>query len=264
MEAGGRLRHVAGVHPVLIRLGGFEIHTYGVLVAAGFLCGLWLAQWRARRAGLPVEIVGQLGLWILVSAMVGAKLFYVVFFWPEFIESWRAHGPGALRAGFVFYGGFIGATVTVLVYLRRRELPAWRLADVFAPALPLGHALGRLGCFFEGCCYGKSCALPWAVRLPGHEVAVHPTPLYESAGNLLLMAGLLVWERGPRRVGELWWGYVLGYAVLRFAVEFFRGDYSRRYWGGLTLGHWIAAVLAVAAVAGWGIQARRAPTSRMT
>jgi phosphatidylglycerol:prolipoprotein diacylglycerol transferase len=232
-------------------LGQVEIHTYGALVAAGFLGGLWLAQSRARRAGLAPEIVSELGLWIIVAAMLGAKLFYLIFFWPEFAASWRASGPAALRAGFVFYGGFLGAVLWVLGYARVKQLPLWPLADSFAPALPLGHALGRLGCFFEGCCYGKTCPAPWGVTFPGHAAAVHPTQLYEAAGNLVLLAGLLALDRRRRPAGQLWWLYVLGYAGLRFTIEFFRGDYSRYYWGGLTLGHWIAGGLAV--VAGLGL-----------
>ena len=241
---------VTGMHPVLIRLGTLEIHTYGVLVATGFLAGILTAQHRARRSGLAPERISDLGVWLIVAAMLGAKLFHIVFFWNDFIEGWRATGLASLRAGFVFYGGFLGATAGLLVYARLNKLPAWQLADVLAPSGALGHAFGRLGCFFEGCCYGKACALPWAIHLPGHATAVHPTQLYEAAGNLVIFAGLSAYYRRRRFASQICWLYVLSYGVLRFGVEFFRGDYDVHYFGVLTIAHIMAGVLILVAVAG--------------
>jgi phosphatidylglycerol:prolipoprotein diacylglycerol transferase len=230
------------MYPVLIRFGALEIHTYGVLVAAGFLAGLALAQHRARCEGILAESIGDLGVWLIVSAMLGAKLFHIVFFWNDFIGGWRESGLASLRAGFVFYGGFVGAAVTGILYARANGLAIWKLADVFAPALALGHALGRLGCFFEGCCYGQACSAPWAVKFPPPHVhagvALHPTQLYEVAGNFAIFAGLAVYRK--RFDSEVWWLYVLSYGVVRFIIEWFRGDYSNRYFGILTIGHCVA------------------------
>ncbi|NQU11876.1 prolipoprotein diacylglyceryl transferase [bacterium] len=242
------------MHPVFIRLGPLEIHTYGVLVAIGFALGLATAARRARISeGLRAETIYDLGVWLIVAGLAGGKLFHIVFFWPDFLLSWQEMGWQALRVGFVFYGGLIGAALATIVYARRRNLPLAKLADACLPSVALGHAFGRLGCFFEGCCYGTACALPWAVRFPAHHPAhsypVHPTQLYEAAGNLLLFAGLTLWYRQKRFDGQIAWLYVLGYGVIRFVVEFFRGDYAERWLGLFSASHLIAAIAAVAAVA---------------
>ncbi len=239
------------MHPIFLQFGDFAIHTYGVLVAIGFMLGLTLAARQARRAGLPAEQITNLGVWLIVAGMTGGKLFHVMFFWPEFSAAWRSAGWKSLREGFVFYGGFIGASVAAVVYCRRHRLSLWTVADVFAPYVALGHAFGRLGCFFNGCCFGRECHLPWAVRYPPpHEwagVAVHPTQLYEVVGNLVIFAGLRLFYRHRRFPGQVWWLYVLSYGLLRFGVEFTRGDYPY-YLGRFTIGQAIAAMLiAVAA-----------------
>ncbi len=242
------------MHPIFIRLGDFAIHTYGVLVAVGFALGLWLAARRARVAGIDHEQVQLLGVWLIVAGMLGAKLFYIVFFWHDFVTGWRVAGIPSLREGFVFYGGFIGAIGATILFARTKQLPLWRLADVLAPLVALGHVFGRLGCFFNGCCYGHPCRLPWAVRFPDPHVLagtpLHPTQLYEAAGNLALFAGLLAFDRRRRFDGQVWWTYVVAYGVLRFGIEFFRGDYEARYAGVLTLSQFIALALIVAGVVG--------------
>ena len=240
------------MHPIFLRLGGFPIHTYGVLVALGFLAGLGVAAARARKAGMAPEQINDLGVWLILTGMAGGKLFHIVFFWPDFLAGWRAEGLASLREGFVFYGGFITASLATVVYTRRKHLPLMKVADLLAPGVALGHLFGRLGCFFNGCCFGKPCSLPWAVDFPAphplHGIPVHPTELYEAAGNLLIFCGLLGWERRKRFDGQVWWLYVLSYGILRFVVEFFRGDYPTYYLGWFTLGHAIAAVMILLAL----------------
>jgi phosphatidylglycerol---prolipoprotein diacylglyceryl transferase len=246
------------MHPVLFRLGSLEIHTYGVMVAAGFLLGLLTAARRAKTAGIDPERINDLGIWLIVAGMLGGKLFHVVFFWRDFLDGWRAAGFASLREGFVFYGGFIAASVATLAYVRLKKLPLAKVADAFAPSVALGHGFGRLGCFFEGCCYGKPCALPWAVRFPFSPAPRHPTELYEAAGNFVIFAALAAYYRRRKFDGEIWWLYVLCYGALRFAVEFFRGDYDVHYFGIFTLGQFVAAVMIVVALAGWKLCRRSA------
>jgi phosphatidylglycerol:prolipoprotein diacylglycerol transferase len=240
------------MHPILIHMQWLDIHTYGVLVAAGFLIGLAVAAHRARREGLPPEQVSDLGVWLIVSGMLGGKLFHIVFFWNDFIAGWHEEGLRSLREGFVFYGGFIAATLTAVGYTRAKRLPLAKLADLMAPCVALGHALGRLGCFFNGCCYGKACSLPWAVTFPPpHTMAgipVHPTQLYEVIGNAGLFFGLSAFAKHKRFNGQVWWLYVLGYGVLRFIVECFRGDYERHYFGVFTIGQAVATAMIVVAL----------------
>ena len=242
------------MHPEFIRLGPLDIHTYGVLLAIGCIVGLAVAVRRARCEGIDPERIADLGAWLIVSGMVGGKLFHILFFWDDFIAGLRAEGLRSLREGFVFYGGFIVASLAGVVYARRKRLPVAKLADIFAPSVALGHAFGRLGCFFNGCCFGRACTLPWAVRFPPpHAMAgipVHPTELYEVFGNLVIFAGLSAFYRHKRFDGQIWWGYVLSYGVLRFTVDFFRGDYATYYFGVLTIGHLMAmAMIVVAATA---------------
>jgi len=245
------------MHPILFRVGPLDIHTYGVLVAAGFLLGLSLASRRARAQGLEPHAVSDLGIWIIIAGMGGAKLFHVLFCWEEVVGAWRQEGLRSLREGFVFYGGFLGAVLATILFARKRRLPLWKLADLLAPCLALGHALGRVGCFFNGCCYGSACRWPWAVSFPGnhltHGKPVHPTQLYEAIGNLLLFAVLSAFSRRKRFDGQVWWWYVLVYGAMRFAIEFVRGDYTTYYFGIFTIAHLIAGVMMlVAAVALWG------------
>jgi phosphatidylglycerol---prolipoprotein diacylglyceryl transferase len=253
------------MHPEFIRLGPLDIHTYGVLVAIGFMVGLWVAMRRAPSEGIRPEQVTDLGVWLIISGMLGGKLFHVIFFWNDFIAAWHAEGLRSLREGFVFYGGFIVASLTAVAYARLKRLPLAKLADVFAPAIALGHAFGRLGCFFNGCCYGKACAFPWAVKFPQPHlmagIPVHPTELYEALGLLAIFSGLTAFYRRKRFDGQVWWLYVLSYGALRFLVEFFRGDYEMYYGGVFTLGHVIAGLMMVVALTALACS-RRVGTSR--
>jgi phosphatidylglycerol:prolipoprotein diacylglycerol transferase len=242
------------VHPILFRIGPLDIHTYGVLVALGFIVGLWIAARRAPTQGIKPEQISDLGVWLIIAGMAGGKLFHIIFFWDEFMDGWRQEGLRSLREGFVFYGGFIGACLTTIAYARMKRLPLWKLADVCAPSVALGHAFGRLGCFFNGCCYGKACSLPWAVRFPSphltHTFPVHPTQLYEVLGNVAIFAGLSACLCHKRFDGQVWWLYVLSYGALRFVIELFRGDYETYYFGVFTLGHIIATVMIAVALIG--------------
>ena len=248
------------MYPLFLHLGPLAIHTYGVLVALGFLFGLMLVARRAKAQGIPPTAISDLGVWLIVAGMGGAKLFYIVVHWPDFVAGWRVSGVAALREGFVFYGGFIAACVATIVFARRRQLNLWKLADAFAPGVALGHAFGRLGCFFNGCCYGLPTHCSLAVRFPAghlmHDIPVHPTQLYEVAGNLLLMAGLLAWGRRQRFAGQTWWLYVLGYGVLRLVVEHFRGD-DIRWLGLFTAGQAVAVAMIVVAVVALPVMGRR-------
>jgi len=239
------------MHPEFIRLGPLDIRTYGVLVAVGFMVGLAVAAWRARREGIDPERVTDFGVWLVISGMLGGKLFYILFFWSDFVYGWQHEGLRSLREGFVFYGGFITASLTAVAYATIKRLPMAKMGDILAPSIALGHAFGRMGCFLNGCCFGKRCALPWAVTFPPPHVMagipVHPTELYEVFGNLAIFAGLSAFFRHRQYDGQVWWLYVLGYGVLRFVVEFFRGDYDVHYFGVLTVGQLVAMTMIVTA-----------------
>jgi phosphatidylglycerol---prolipoprotein diacylglyceryl transferase len=242
------------MHPILLRLGTLDIHTYGVLVAMGFMVGLAVAAQRAKLERIHPDRIGDLGVWLVVAGMLGGKLFHIAFFWSDFVAAWRERGIGSLREGFVFYGGFIAASVTVLVFAHVKKLPWAKLADVLAPSVAIGHFFGRLGCFFEGCCYGNACTAPWAVhypdRHPMHNIPAHPVQLYEAFGNLLIFFGLLAAYRYKKQDGQIWWLYVLVYGTLRLVTESFRGDYFSFVFDRVTIGQVVAVVMVIVAVLG--------------
>ncbi|HYO64230.1 MAG TPA: prolipoprotein diacylglyceryl transferase [Pyrinomonadaceae bacterium] len=221
------------MYPELIRIGGFPLNTYGVLLALSFLGALMVAARLAARDGLPRERVYDLGLWMLVAALVGSK---VLMLWtePEYrANPWHLLSLDFVRSGGVFYGGFLGAVLAGYLLMRRYGLPWWRTADAFAPGIALGQALGRQGCFAAGCCWGKPTSLPWGVEFTeaGHEVtgvpvgvSLHPTQLYESFFALLLFAFLVWLHRRKRFDGQVILFYGVLYAAARFLIEFVRDD----------------------------------------
>jgi phosphatidylglycerol---prolipoprotein diacylglyceryl transferase len=251
------------VHKVAFSLGGFQVYWYGVLVATGFLAGLWTASRRGLRDGIRAETILDVGPWLLLGAVVGSRALYV-------INNWQADFAGKpwfnivnlRQGGLVFYGGLIGAASATIVYLLVKKLPVWKLADALAPSIALGACFGRLGCFMNGCCYGQPTSLPWAVHFPAeHETrgaGVHPVQLYDSFGNLGLYLFLAWLYRRKTFDGQVFAAHLLCYAVLRSFVERFRNDYgvSDYFLGGLlTPGQFISiGILAAGAILYWRLK----------
>src|SRR6476469_1845982 len=246
------------MYPRLIELGPVTVYTYGVLLAAAYLLGLKLAMVRAKKRGLDQNRVLDLGIYIIISALVGAKLLLLVTDFRSFTADPRELLTLA-RSGGVFYGGLILAVVVALWYIRRAGLPLWTTCDVFAPGIALGHVVGRFGCFFAGCCYGRPTTLPWGITFTDPFAAanvgtplgvpLHPTQLYEAAAEALILAILLLTERkGKPFAGRTFWLYMLLYAISRFGIEFFRGD-ERGNVGPLSTSQFISVVLAPLAIA---------------
>jgi phosphatidylglycerol:prolipoprotein diacylglycerol transferase len=219
--------------PELFRIGDFPVHTYGVLLALAFVASLFVASRLAERDGLPRERVFDLGLWMLLGGLLGSKLLLMLAE-PQYGTSvWNLLSVDFLRSGGVWYGGFLGGLATALFLMRRYRLPFWKTTDAFAPGVALGQAVGRLGCFAAGCCWGDSCELPWAVTFPKEAerttgvpagVPLHPTQLYES-GAVLVVFLLLLWlHRRKRFDGQVITLYAVLYSAVRFTVEFFRDD----------------------------------------
>jgi phosphatidylglycerol---prolipoprotein diacylglyceryl transferase len=221
------------MYPELFRIGNFPVNTYGVLLALAFLAALLVAARLGARDGLPRERIYDLGLWMLLAALVGSK---VLMLWtePSYAEDpLHLISLDFLRSGGVFYGGLIGAVMTGYLLARYYGLAWWKTADAFAPGIALGQAIGRQGCFAAGCCWGKPTSLPWGVRFTplGHEVTgvplgvdLHPTQLYESAATLFLFLFLLWLHRRKRFSGQVILFYAVLYSIIRFAIEFLRDD----------------------------------------
>ena len=235
------------MYPKLISIGSFYIPTYGVLVALGFLAGLWIVMRLAQRDGIPGQKVTDLAVYCAIAGIVGAKLFMFLFDIGDYIRDPRQiFSLETLQAAGVFHGGFIVALVVGVLYMRKLKLPVWRTMDAFAPGVAAGQAIGRLGCFAAGCCWGRECTLPWGVRFRSDFAApvpldrtLHPVQLYESAADLVIFAVLYRYFHRPHRQGGVIGLYLVLYSTARFIIEFFR-VHEQSLFGPFSLTQWIA------------------------
>lgn len=229
------------MHPILLSAPFFTLYTYGLILALAYLSSLWWLFRGARREGFDRDQVAGLGLWVIIGAIVGAKALMILRSLPYYLdhpsEFWSL---GTLQSGGDFYGGFIGALfATIVFFSRHRHLPRWRIADLCGPAIALGQAIGRLGCFMAGCCYGCATDRPWGVVFtdPVAEeiigtplgITVHPVQVYESILCFALFIFLVWLSRRKHFEGQIILAYSISYAVIRFVLEFFRGDSVRGF-----------------------------------
>jgi phosphatidylglycerol---prolipoprotein diacylglyceryl transferase len=227
------------VHPIAFQLGPVTVHWYGIMMAVAFLAGLWTASRRGVRDQISPESIMDLGPWLILGTIVGARSLYVFMFWNEqFADRPVAEIFKVWEGGLVYYGGLVGATAAAMIYLRFKKMPIWKVADVVAPSIALGYVFGRIGCLLNGCCYGRECHLPWAIRFPEGPglptTPVHPTEVYDSLLNLGFYIFLAWLYRRKKFDGQIFGTYLVGYALLRSFVEMFRGDYPppQHYLGG--------------------------------
>jgi len=213
--------HFPNMHPVFITLFGRPIAWYGVMAAVGF--GVAAVYWsiQARRQGRPCGFGSDLAVWLMAGGLLGARAAYVLANWDRYLAA-----PEEIvridQGGLIYYGGFIGGIAACILFARVRRLPVWATGDFAIIGLPLAHAFGRVGCFLNGCCYGRETTSACSVLLDG--VRRQPVQLYESAMNLLVFALLCVYRSRNRRAGTGLALYLTTYPVGRFFLEFLRGD----------------------------------------
>ena len=234
------------MHPVVWRITDtMAIKSYGIAIAVAFVLGILLTARHARKVGLKFNDFVDMGFWVVIAAIVGGRIFYILFNLQEYIQR-----PIAIvqiwHGGLIFYGGLFAAVLTAIIFVKRRGIPVWLSGDLIAPQIALGYAITRVGCFLNGCCFGVTTALPWGVEFPlgtgagryigelsfaaffsGQADAVirlHPVQLYAAAANLVIFALLLVAWRRRAFDGQIFWYYTMLYAVYRFAIEFLRAD----------------------------------------
>ena len=260
------------MHPILISIGSFHLPTYGALLVLAILAGIFTAIRLGRRVGLDSGLVLDFCTWVMLVALVGAKVLMVLTEWSYYRDNpGEIFSLSTLMAGGVFYGGFLAALFFTLWYVRVQKLSFWKVADVLAPAVALGQSIGRLGCFSAGCDYGKPTQVRWGVVFTSafaHDVSgvplgvrLHPTQLYESFATFLIF-GILLWQfPRRRREGGVFLIYVGLYALARFFLEYLRGDADR----GFVFHHLLStsqfiALLVLAGVATLGIWRRAHPS----
>jgi len=237
------------MHPILFEipkidfgawvLGPIPIRMYGLMIGIGFLISMYLASRQARKEGLDPDRILDMGVYLLLAAIVGSRILYVLTNLPEFTRN-PLEAFAIWKGGLVFYGGLLAAVPIGFWYVRKHQLPIWQTADIMAPYIALGHAFGRLGCFFAGCCFGAPCSGPFCITFSDPNslaplgVPLVPTQLIESGGEFLNFGLLLLVTRFKRFDGQVFWFYPLLYAILRFILEFYRGDAVRGlYFGGI-------------------------------
>lgn len=258
--------------PKLFHFGSFYLPTYGVLVALGFLAGLTITARLARRSGLDAELVTNLAVYCALAGLLGAKILMIVFGWRVFLADPRQiFSLSTLQAAGVFQGGLVLAFVTAYYYVRHTGLPRLRTLDAFAPGVAIGHAIGRIGCFAAGCCWGTECSLPWAVTFHNPDAAeltgvpldvkLHPSQLYEVFTETALFA-FLYWRFGrPHAPGKVMGLYLVLSSIARFLIEFTR-FHEQGLWWGLSLTQWIS--IGVAAAGALLLARNTVPSARVT
>lgn len=237
------------MHPILFMVMGFPVRAYGVMAALGFLAAVGTWVWLGRREkAFPPETATDLGVWLMLSGILGSRIAYVAANWDHY----RAAPAEIVRidqGGLIFYGGLILASLALVAFARRRRIPLWKMADYAIPGLAVGHALGRVGCFLNGCCYGRAAVAhpAWGVVYPACSepgqafpgVPLYPVQLLEAAGLLAIWAALLRAYPRRKRDGGVFALYLLLYPPLRFALEYLRGDPRQGAWN-VDAAQWIS------------------------
>ena len=259
------------MHPILFEIRNWPVYSYGVLLALAYLAGLQLAVIRARRAGVDPARIMDLGIYLIIAALVGAKLMLVLVDFSYFRANPREL-LSLVRAGGVFYGGLLAAFATGMWLVGRYRLNLWTTADLIAPGIALGHVIGRFGCLLAGCCFGKPTNVAWAITFTDPvasintmtplQIPLHPTQIYDAGAELIILFLLLFTERRGRPFpGRTFWLYMLLYAISRFVIEFYRGD-DRGMIFGVSTSQFVSLVLVpVSIYMLWKLRARGGPSS---
>jgi len=225
------------MHPILLDLGGVKIFSYGVMIALGFFVAYVYTCYLARRIDIDEDYITDIFLVIIVTSILGARFNYVV----THLDRYMANPIQIVQVwtgGMVYLGGFLGAIFGAILYLRYRRFEFGVFADMFGPAVPLAQALGRMGCFLNGCCFGLVCEPPWGMVFPHHRLQQPylPTQIYEAIILVCLAIGLDRYYRRNTVPGQVMVGYLYLYSLERFLIEFIRFEsVEESYIFGLTL-----------------------------
>ncbi len=255
------------MHPLLVNIGPIPIHTYGFLIAIGFLVSIYVIKRLAIRSGMDVERILDLTFWSLIVGFAGARLLFVITRFSYF-----AAEPASIfkvwEGGLVFFGGPLAVVPFAAWYLRKYRLSFWRVSDVVIPGLVIAHAFGRLGCLSAGCCYGAPTGSSFGIRLYSdlvekhlHGILLHPTQLYEFTALLILFGGLIYLFKRKTFDGQVGLTYFMIYPLIRSFIEIFRGDLIRGFVieGVLSTSQFISIVIFLAALAGFVFRLRELP-----
>lgn len=242
------------MHPTLFTLGPFTIHSWGAFLAIGFIVALIFLRARAKREALNPDLVSDLAFWVLLGGLLGARIFYILTSLTYFLEH-----PLEIfmvqRGGLVFYGGFISGALAGIAFVHLKKLSLFKMLDLFAPYVALAQAFGRIGCFLNGCCFGKKDGI-FGVQFPYEDIMRHPAQLYSAVKMLAIFFILLFLRKNKRYEGELFLYYLILYSAARFVVEFLRADTPHLIFD-LTIAQLISVPVFTASLAAYLINSNR-------
>jgi len=227
------------MHPILFRIGSFEVGTYGVLLALGFLAALWLAKRLGKQDGIAPDAIIDISLTLLIAGILGSKLLMIIVGLFNGESFSQVFSLDTLRAGGAIHGGILAAMAAFFWRVRSLKLPLAKTLDVLTSAVPLGQAIGRLGCIAAGCCFGSYCTEPWAITFRNTDAArfgtplelpLHPVQVYFGLSNLVILATMLVFRRFRKFHGQIAALYFILEGAFRLVLETWRGDIDRGFW----------------------------------
>lgn len=242
------------MYPDLFSIGPVTIHTYGVFVAMGIFSGVILAMKLGEQEGLSPSIISDICFLIIISGVIGARLGYIIINTSYYIK-YPLETLKIWKGGLVFIGALITACMSGAWYINRYHWDFWTIGDILAPSIALGQAIGRIGCFMAGCCYGKPTDLPWAVvfrnsySLAPLNIPLHPTQIYHSLACFIIFVILMFLRRHKGFSGQIFLWYLILHSTKRLFIEKFRGDYRAILFGDMTMTQFISlAILLTAGV----------------
>lgn len=244
--------------PVLLDLGFYQLRSYGVFVAVAILTGVWFSAREARRKGLDPSVVTDAAWPMVVAGLIGARLYYIAFSEPAYYLAHPFEIFAVWHGGLSVHGALLGGLVAGLWHIRRGSLGFWRLADLVAPGIILGQTVGQIACLLNGDTYGKPTTLPWAITFTDPRamaplgIPLHPIQIYELLAYFAVF--LVVWRvsQHARRDGAVILTYAVAYGIVRFAVEFFRGDPPLV--GGVIVPQAMSVLLVAGALLAWWLR----------
>jgi phosphatidylglycerol:prolipoprotein diacylglycerol transferase len=220
------------MHPIITNIGPLYIYSYGLMVAIGFAAATLLAYRHAAEFGINKEKIIDFGITILLGGIMGARAFYVILNIQYYIRN-PLDVLNLTKGGLVWYGALLSGLIAGTWFVRKNNINFWQMGDLFAPYIAMAQAFGRIGCFLNGCCYGSQApgGFILGVVFPNESVLRHPTQIYSSIVLLLIFVVLRFWQKKNPFKGQIFLGYLILYSIMRFLLEFLRGDNPKDYFG---------------------------------
>lgn len=242
------------MHPDLFSIGPLTLHTYGLFVALGFITGILITIRLGKSVGISSNNVMDMGFIIILTGLIGSRLVYIIIDFQHYI----AHPLDIIKlwqGGLVFSGGLVAVVIVMLIYVKRHGYNIWTIGDLWAPAAAIGQAVGRIGCFFAGCCYGKLTDVPWSVIFTNPKsiaplnIPIHPTQLYSSLSSFIIFVILMILHSKKKFEGQVFLWFLIFHSTARLFLERFRGDpRGMILTNNLTLTQFIAIIILIGAV----------------